>query len=220
MKPNLAALKKSIIDAGARAYTRGYIAANDGNISARIDARRVLITPSGISKGFLTPSDFVVVDMDGGVHTGAKKPSSELPMHLRIYRERPDVHSVCHMHPPHATAFAVAGVALDQPVLSEVLIALGSIPLVEYGTPGTEEFYKPLIPLLPRYDAFLLANHGALTVGSSVLRACETMETLEHTAHIVFLAERIGKLSLLTHEQVEKLYALRKKFGIRTDLGR
>ncbi len=216
---SLISLENEIIEVGKRAYARGYVVANDGNISARLDKNQVLITPTGISKGFMRTSDLIIVDMAGKVLVGRRKPSSEVFMHLRIYKERADVNSVCHVHPPYATGFAVAGIPLDQPVLSEVVIALGKIPLVNYGTPGTEEFYKPLLPFLHDYDAFLLANHGALTVGTDVFNAYYKMETLEHFAQIMYIAKQLGSVTPLDADQVQKLVGLREKFGIRANLG-
>lgn len=216
---NLNTLRKQIIEVGKRTYDRGYVASNDGNISARIDDKRVLITPTGVSKGFMKTEDLVIVDMGGRVISGSKKPSSEVFMHLQVYKDRPDVNSVCHAHPPNATGFAVAGLPLDKCVLPEVIIALGNIPIVEYGTPGTEEFYKPVLKLLPEYDAFLLANHGALTVGKDILTAYHKMETLEHFAHITFVATQLGRIKTLNREQVKKLTDLRKKYGIQTEVG-
>jgi L-fuculose-phosphate aldolase len=216
---NLQMLKRQIVEVGRRTYERGYVASNDGNISARADDNRVVITPTGVSKGFMNQEDMVLVDMNGKVVSGSKKPSSEVFMHLQVYKDRPDVNSVCHAHPPYATGFAVAGIPLDQCVLPEVIIALGNIPIVEYGTPGTEEFYKPVVKLLPDYDAFLLANHGALTVGSDVLSAYHKMETLEHFAHIAFVARQLGHITTLSTEQVKKLTDLRSKYGIRTTVG-
>jgi L-fuculose-phosphate aldolase len=210
-------MKKNIIEAGKRAYARGYVASNDGNISARIDKKHVLITPTSVSKGFMKASDLIVVDMNGKIVNGKKKPSSEVFMHLQIYHERPDVNSVCHMHPPYATGFAVAGIPLDQDVLSEAVIALGKVALVEYGTPGSEELYSKLLPHLRDSDAFLLANHGALTVGMDVFDAYNKMETLEHVAQIVFIAKQLGNLNILSAEQVQKLTALREKLGIKTN---
>jgi len=204
-------MKNNIIESGKRAYARGYIAANDGNISARINKKHVLITPTGLNKGFMKASDLVVVDMNGKIVNGKRKPSSEIQMHLQIYKERKDVNSVCHLHPPYATGFAVAGISLDQDVLSEAIIVLGKVPLVEYGTPGSEELYGKLLFHLRDSDAFLLANHGALTVGSDVFDAYNKMETLEHTAHIIFIAKQLGNINTLNAEQVKELEALRKK---------
>jgi len=212
-------LKKDILEVGRRTYIRGYVASNDGNISARLDRKHIFITPTGVSKGFMKPGDLITVDMNGKVVGGKKKPSSEIFMHLHIYKERPDVNSICHAHPPYATGFAVAGIPLDQYVLPEVIITLGTIPLVSYGTTGTEEFYKPLLPLLQEYDAFLLANHGALTVGSDVFSAYYKMEILEHYAHIIFIARNLGKVTTLKDEQVQKLIALRERYGIRKPIG-
>jgi L-fuculose-phosphate aldolase len=219
LKQSLVSLKNNIIEAGKRAYARGYVASNDGNISARIDKKHILITPTGISKGFMKASDLIVVDMSGKIISGKIKPSSEIQIHLQIYKERADVNSVCHLHPPYATGFAVAGIPLDQYVLQEVIISLGTIPLVPYGTTGSEELYKPLLPLLQNYDAFLLANHGALTVGTDIFNAYYKMETLEHVAQIIFIAKQLGNVNTLNAGQVEKLVALRKKFGIKADIG-
>lgn len=219
MQPNLISLKNDIIAVGKRVYDRGYVASNDGNISARIDKERVLITPTGVSKGFMKVEDLVIVDFNGKILSGTKKPSSEVFMHLQVYKDRPDVNSVCHAHPPHATGFAVAGIPLDKCVLPEVIIALGSVPLIEYGTPGTEEFYKPVLKLLKDYDAFLLANHGALTIGKDVLNAYHKMETIEHFAYIAFVAQQIGYVKTLDPEQVKKLIDIREKMGIRTQIG-
>ena len=219
MKQSLVSLKKDIIEAGKRAYVRGYVASNDGNISARIDKKYVLLTPTGISKGFMKASDLIVVDMHGKKISGKGEPSSEMQMHLQIYKERANIKSVCHMHPPYATGFAVAGIPLDQDVLQEVIITLGTILLVPYGTTGSEELYKPLLPLLKNCDAFLLANHGALTVGTDIFDAYFKMEILEHYAHILFVAKQLGNVNTLNAEQVQKLMALREKYGTKTTLG-
>jgi L-fuculose-phosphate aldolase len=219
LEQSLFAIKNDIVAVGKRMYDRGYVASNDGNISARLDKERVLITPTGVSKGFMKPEDLIVVDYNGKLISGSKKPSSEVMMHLQVYKDRSDVNSVCHSHPPYATGFAVAGIPLDKCVLPEVIIVLGGIPLIEYGTPGTEEFYKPVLPLLNDYDAFLLANHGALTVGKDVINAFHKMETLEHFAHIAFVAQQLGHLNTLNKDQVQKLTDLREKFGIRTNVG-
>lgn len=219
MEQSLFAIKNDIVAVGKRMYDRGYVASNDGNISARIDENRVLISPTGVSKGFMKTDDLIIVDYKGKVLSGNKKPSSEVMMHLQVYKDRPDVNSVCHSHPPYATGFAVAGIPLDKCVLPEVIIVLGGIPLIEYGTPGTEEFYKPVLPLLKDYDAFLLANHGVLTVGKDVINAYHKMETVEHFAHIAFVAQQLGYINTLNKEQVRKLTDLRSKYGIRTNVG-
>ncbi|NJD21052.1 MAG: class II aldolase/adducin family protein [Melioribacter sp.] len=219
MRQSLFTLKQDIVEVGKRMYTRGYVASNDGNISARLDDNKFLVTPTGISKGFMKPEDLIVVNIDGKVLSGMKKPSSEIFMHLQVYKDRPDVNSVCHAHPPYATGFAVAGIPLDKCILPEVIITLGSIPLIEYGTPGTEELYRPVTKLLKDYDAFLLANHGALTIGTDVINAYHKMETVEHFAHIAFVAQQLGYPNTLSKEQVQKLKDQREKFGIRTTVG-
>jgi L-fuculose-phosphate aldolase len=214
---NLYSLKRDLVEAGRRVYERGFVASNDGNISARIDDKRVLITPTGVSKGFMKPEDMVVVDMDGNVLSNKGKPSSEVFMHLRIYKDRPDVNSVCHAHPPHATGYAVAGIPMDKCVLPEVIIVLGEIPLVDYGTPGTDEFYSPVLKYLDKHDAFLLANHGALTIGTDVFNAYYKMETLEHAAKIQFVSQQLGHFNVLNSDQVSKLMDIRKRAGLTTE---
>ena len=190
---NLISIKRDLVEVGRRVYARGYVASNAGTISARLDDQRVVITPTGVSKGFMSPEDMCVVDLDGKVVQGTKKPSSEVFMHLAVYKNRPDINSVCHAHPAYATGFAVAGIPLDKCILPEVIIALGGIPVVEYGTPGTEEFFRPVLKVLDKYDAFLLANHGALTIGKDIFNAYHKMETLEHFAHIAFVAQQLEK---------------------------
>lgn len=219
MNKNLIELRKAVVGVGKRVYERGYVASNDGNISARIDPEHVLITPTGVSKGFMTPGSLIVLDMNGNVVKGKNKPSSESMLHLGIYKERPDVQSVCHAHPPYATGFAVAGMPLEENILPEVIISLGSIPVVPYAAPGTDEFFEPLLPFLKQYDAFLLANHGALTVGRSVLDAYHKMETLEHFAQILFISRSLGHANPLNGKQVRQLISRRKVYGVREDVG-
>jgi len=212
-------LKREILEVGKRIYDRGYIASNDGNISARLEDGRILITPTGISKGFMKEEDLILVDSEGKILSGNKQPSSEMQMHLYIYKNRPDVNSVCHAHPPYATGFAVAGIPLDKKILPESIITFGSIPLVEYGTPGGEKLYLPLLKYLNNYDAFLLANHGAVTVGSDVLSTYHKMETVEHTAHITFIAQQLGNVNELDKDEIAKLILQREKFSIRKNVG-
>ena len=219
MKRSLSSYKADIIEIGRRMYARSYVASNDGNISVRLDKKHVLITASGVSKGFLRPHDLIVVDLNGNVLRGKKKASSEIHIHLEVYKARSDVHGICHAHPPYATGFACAGLALDAYLLPEVIVALGTVPLAAYGTPGTEELHKSLLPLLYRYDAFLLANHGVLAIGTDVYNAYYKLETVEHFAQISFIARQLGKPTVLDDEEVAKLVALRKNFGIRPDVG-
>lgn len=214
--PSISLLRKEIVAIGKRMYERGFVAANDGNISVRINENEILITPSGVSKGFMNTADMVLVDMDGKILSRTGKPSSEIQMHLAIYRERPCVKSVCHAHPPYATAFAAAGRELDACLLSEMVFTLGKVPLVEYGTPGTAELYLPLLQMLSDYDAFLLANHGVVTIGQSVEIAYHKLDTVEHGAKITYLAEQLGGGKRLNMEQVRELEALKAEQGIRT----
>ena len=214
MAKSITTMKAEIVEVGRRIWSRGFVAANDGNISARIDENRVLITPTGVSKGFMTPADLIVVDFQGEVLSGTKKPSSELFMHLAIYRERPDAWSICHAHPPVATGYAVAGIPLDACILPEVIITLGSIPVIPYGTPGTFELYAPFLERLKEHDAFLLANHGAITVGSDILSAYHKMETLEHFAQISLVTRQLGRINVLNESEAEALYALRERYGV------
>jgi len=214
LQKNLYSLKREIVAIGRRVYERGYVASNDGNISARLDENRIVITPTGVSKGFMKAEEMVVLDMEGNVVSGTKKPSSEFMMHIKMYQERPDVNGVCHAHPPYATGFAVAGIPLDQCVLPEVIVALGGVPIAEYGLPGTEELYEPVMKYVKDYDAFLLANHGALTIGKDLLSAYHKMETLEHFAHILFVSQMLGRVNTLGPQEVEDLVSLREKFGI------
>lgn len=206
------ALRQTIVEIGRRMYQRGYVAANDGNISAPLDAERILTTPTGVSKGFMTPESMVIVNQTGKPLSDGK-PSTELPMHLFIYKERPDVAAIVHAHPPHATGFATAGLALDKCVLAEVIVTIGTIPLAEYGTPSTEELPNSLRPYIHSCDAFLMANHGVVTTGKDLMDAYFKMERVEHYAQIVYIARALGGERVLPKEAVEKLYDLREKYG-------
>ena len=207
-------IKRQIIEAGRRLYDKGFIAANDGNISARLDDKRIIITPTGVSKGFMKAEDLAVVDMQGNIISKGAKPSSEIIMHLEVYKNRTDVQSICHAHPPYATAFATAGIALDRCLLPEVIISLGSVPLIRYGTPGTREFMDDLRKQLNDHDAFLLEIHGTITTGKDVMDAYYKTETLEHAAKIIHLARELGDLHYLNEEQVNKLMQQRNVHGI------
>ncbi len=218
LKAAISSLRKDIVACSWKLYEKGYVAANDGNISARIDTERVLITPTRMSKGSVTPENLIIIDMSGKLLSGKQLPSSESDFHLKIYRDRPDVNGVCHAHPPYATGFAVAGIPMDKMVLPEVIIRLGIVPMVGYGLPGNPELYDQIQKKLKDHDAFLLANHGALTVGSSVIDSYDKMETLEHAAMIQFIAQMLGKVNVLKEDQVERLVPLREKFGARKGL--
>ncbi len=212
---NLHQAKLDIIETGRRVYNQGYVASNDGNISCRIDEDRILTTPTGMSKGFLKIEELVVTDMDGKKVSGVKNPSSELGMHIFLYRERPDIRAVVHAHPPTATGFSVAGIPLTECVLPEVVITLGAIPIAEYGTPGGSEISEPIRKWVKDYDAYLLENHGATTIGTSVMNAYYKMETMEHFAKIMLVARQLGGFNTLNAEQVQKLVQIRERMGIR-----
>ena len=201
------------MEVGRRLYQHGFIAAADGNISVRMEEDRVLTTPSGLNKGRLDSEDLVVTDMRGRKLYGRLEPSSELEMHLVMYQERPDVCAVVHAHPPHASGFAVAGLPMDQPLLSEVVLTLGTVPLAEYGTPTTPELAAAVRPFA-QSDGILLANHGALTVGRDVYVAYDRMETLEHSAHIYVVARTLGSERPLSQEHVAKLERIRDRLQV------
>ena len=208
------ATRADIVEIGRRLHERAYVASNDGNISVRLDAERLLTTPKGVSKGFMTPDMLVTTDYEGRKLSGGRDPSSELPMHLAVYRRRSDVTAVVHAHPPVATGFAVAGIPLDRAVLAEVVTTLGSIPIAEYGTPSTQELADAVDRHIAVHDGLLLANHGAITVADGLMRAYYKMETIEHFARISVVARILGRERLLSREEVNRLQELRGTYGI------
>ena len=193
-------------------HERGFIAACDGNLSVRLDRHRVLVTPTAMSKGMMKPADLVIVDMAGRKLEGRREVTSEIGMHLLIYRMRPDIHGIVHAHPRTATGFAAAGIALDQPLVCEVVIGLGQIPLAPYGTPGTPELAATLEPLIPDLDAILMANHGVVTYGADSQSAYMKMETVEHFAQIALVTHLLGRQQPLQQGEVEKLLLARAKY--------
>jgi L-fuculose-phosphate aldolase len=213
MKPDEQA-RADIVEVGRRLWERGYVASNDGNISVRLDERRIITTPKSVSKGFMTPDMMVVTDLEGKKLAGERDPSSELKMHLEVYRNRPDARAVVHAHPPTATGFAVAGIALDRAVLAEVITTLGSIPIAEYATPSTEELPAAVRRFIKAHDGLLLANHGALALAGDVLSAYYRMETIEHFAKISLVARMLGRENLLSRGEVDRLQGLRGMYGI------
>jgi L-fuculose-phosphate aldolase len=207
-------IRADIVEVGRRLWERGYVASNDGNISVRLDERRLITTPAGVSKGFMTPDMMVVTDFAGNKLTGDRKASSELKMHLQVYHDRPDAHAVVHAHPPTATGFAVAGIPLDRAVLAEVVCTLGSIPIAEYATPSTDELPAACSKYLKAHDGLLLANHGALAIGPDLFTAYHRMETIEHFAKISLVTRMLGREHLLSREEVNRLQGLRGMYGI------
>ena len=204
--------RRDLCEVGRWIHEREYIAATDGNLSVRLDPQRILTTPTGMSKGMMQPDDLVVVDAQGKHLLGQRKASSEVAMHLLIYKRRPDVHAVVHAHPPVATGYAAAGLPLNQALISEVVLALGCVPLAQYGTPGTPELSEALSPLVAQYDAILMANHGVVTYGDDLLRAYMRMETVEHFARISLVTQLLGRQTLLSREEVEKLGEARARY--------
>jgi L-fuculose-phosphate aldolase len=207
-------IRADIVEVGRRLYARSYVASNDGNISVRLDAQRLITTPKSVSKGFMTPDMMVVVGFDGKKISGEREASTELPMHLEVYRNRPDVNAVVHAHPPLATGFAVAGIPLTRAVLAEVITTLGSIPIAAYGTPSTSELPEAVRKYIKAHDGLLLANHGALTCGPDVMAAYYKMETIEHFAKISLVARTLGGENLISRGEVERLQGLRGFYGI------
>ena len=193
-------------------YERSYVVSSDGNVSVRLDDGRILATPTMTCKGRMTDDLIAVTDIEGR-QLNDSRASSELAMHLLIYRERPDVKAVCHAHPPHGTAFAVAGLAIDQPILSEVILTLGCVPLAEYGTPSTTELTDAMQPLVKHHNALLMANHGAVAYGSDLWQAFDRLETLEHTAKIAILSRVLGGSKNLSPDAIEKLINVREAAG-------
>jgi L-fuculose-phosphate aldolase len=208
-------LRADIVEVGRRMYARGYTASNDGNISVRLDDQRLLMTPRSVCKGFMTPDMMCITDLNGKKLQGDRDPSSEMLMHLEVYRQRPDVHAVVHAHPPTATGFAVAGIPLTRAVLAEVLATLGSIPIAAYATPSTSELPEAVRKYIKAHDGMLLANHGALTVGGDLFAAYYKMETIEHFAKISLVARSLGRENLISREEVTRLQELRGTYGIK-----
>ncbi len=208
--------RQDIVDVGKLIYQKGWVAANDGNISIRLDNNKILCTCTGISKGMMTVGDLIICDLDGNKMDGARERTSEIAMHLTIYRMRPDVSSVVHAHPTVATGFAVAGRPLNLALLPEVIIGLGSVPLAEYGLPGTPALTEGMLPYIPKYDAILMGNHGAVSYGEDVYKAFFKMETVEHFARIALVAELLGGPKVLPKDEVDKLFDSRTRYGVKS----
>jgi len=209
--------REEIVRYGRMLHGRGFVAAMDGNLSVRLDSTRLLVTPTGVSKGAMRPADLVVVDLEGKQVAGRRSVTSEIGMHLLIYRMRPNVRAIVHAHPPTATGFAAAGMALTEPLVCEVVIGLGCIPLARYGTPGTSELAQTLEPFVPNYDAILMSNHGVVAYADTLEHAYMKMETVEHFAQIALVTHLLGRQQPLKEGEVEKLLLARVKyFGAKT----
>ena len=204
--------REEIVRLGRMLHDRGYVAARDGNLSVRLSPGTVLATPTGMSKGMMEPEDLVIVDMTGRKLSGRQEPTSELQMHLLIYELRPEIHGVVHAHPVTATGYAAAGIPLNQAIIAEVVaMGLDCVPLAKYGTPGTRELTDALKPLVPQYNAILMANHGVVTYGEDLLSAYMKMETVEHFARVALVTHLLGRQQTLSLEDVDKLVAMRSR---------
>jgi L-fuculose-phosphate aldolase len=211
--------RREIVRVGKLMYERSYVVSSDGNVSVRLDDGRIVATPTQVNKGRMTEDMLAVTDIEGKP-LNDRRASSELAMHLLVYREREDARAVCHAHPPHGSAFAVAGLAIDAPILSEVILTLGCVPLAEYGTPSTDELTDAMRPLVKNHNALLMANHGAVAYGGDVWQAFDRLETLEHTAKIAILARALGGARDLPPDSIEKLIDIRERAGYLDERGR
>lgn len=209
-----AKLRKQMVDVCRRMWTLGWVAANDGNLSVKIKDDLYMCTPTGVSKSYITPDMLLLINGKGEIIEGKGKPSSEIKMHLRCYKERDDVGAVMHAHPPVATGFACAHVPLDSYSMIETVIAIGSVPIAPYGTPSTDEVPDGIAPLLPEHDVILLENHGALTVGSDLTTAYYRMETLELYAQIMLTANQLGGAKEISKENIDRLISMRSQYKV------
>ena len=211
-----AQLREDMVRVGRLVFEKGWVAANDGNITLRLEDQLLLATPTGVCKGMMKPEDLIVCDLDGAKICGERERTSEMAMHLTIYRMRPDVQSIVHAHPPVATGFAAAGRALNVALLPEVIISLGSVPLADYGLPGTPALTAGMLPYIPNYDALLMANHGAVAYGDDVWQAYFRMEMVEHFARITLVAELLGGAKALPRVEVQKLFDSRTRYRVKS----
>lgn len=211
-----ARLRKAICEIGKLCYEKTYIVGADGNISARLSDGTLLITPAGAMKGFLDPQHLAHIDLEGRVLDDGPSCSTETGIHLVCYRERPEMKSVLHCHPPHAVALSVAGIDLQTPVIPEIIVTIGGIPTAPFGTPGTPELPESIREIVRCSDTVIMRNHGSVTLGTNILDAFKKLDMLEHTAHILWLAHSVGHVQPLTEEQVSKLLATRLHLGVTT----
>jgi len=203
--------RRQIVEVGLRLQERGFLAGSDGNISLRMEHNRILITPAGKPKGRLDPADLIIVSLDGQKLEGSGSPTTEMAMHLAIYRARPEINACVHTHPPYATAFAVAGIPLPDDILPEVVVFVGPVPICEYAPPGTEAVPRSLSPYIETHHAFLLRNHGLLTIGRSLEEASNRHETVEHYAQILWLARQLGDWNRIPKEDFQRLTRIRQQ---------
>lgn len=211
--------RDDIIRVGRMISDKGWIAANDGNITIRVAPNLILATPTGVCKGMMSPEDLILCDLDGNKIAGDRERTTEMGMHLTIYKLRPDITGVLHAHPPVATGFATAGRALNLGLLPEVVIRLGCVPLADYGLPGTPALTEGMLPYIPKYEALLMANHGVVSYGVDVFDAFFKMETVEHFARIALVAELLGGPKVLPRAEIQKLFDSRKRYCVDSNNG-
>ena len=205
-------LRRDLVRAGKRLYKLGFMPGTSGNLSVRLDSKFILATPTGVSKSTLSKEDMVIVDLEGKQYSGSRKVTSEIGMHLAVYNRRDDISAVVHSHPPIATAFACAGRALDEPLCSEAIMTLGSVPLAPYATTGTEEVADSLAEYIPEHEAILMANHGVVTYGKTLMDAFMKMETVEHFAQITLVVSQLGSASPIRKDQLAALLDARTRY--------
>ena len=208
-------IQEAICDIGRRLYNRGFAAANDGNISCRLDDDRILCTPTGISKGFMKPDDLCIVDMDARQIAGHRKMTSEIRQHITIMKHRSDVRAVVHCHPPHATAFGMVREAIPQYLMPEAEINLGEVPIAKYTIPGGQDFADAVLPFVDKSDIIIQANHGTVSYGPTVEQAYFLVETLDAYCKIVLLARGLGQVHHFTQAEAEELLALKRRMGLK-----
>ena len=212
-------LREDIIRVGQLMFDKGWIAANDGNVTIRLEDNLILATPTGVSKGMMCPDDLILCDMNGNKIEGERECTSEMAMHVTIYKLRPDIRGIVHAHPPVATGYATAGRALNLGLLPEIVIRLGSVPLADYGLPGTPALTDGMLPYIPKYEALLMANHGVVSYGTDVFDAYFKMETVEHFARIALVAELLGGPKVLPRAEIQKLFDSRKRYCVDSNNG-
>ncbi|HBO45717.1 MAG TPA: aldolase [Planctomycetaceae bacterium] len=212
---NLHKIKQEICEIGDRLYKKGFAAANDGNISYRVSENEVVCTPTLISKGFMKPEDLCTVDMEGKQTSGRRKRTSEVLLHLAIMKERPEVKSVVHCHPPHATAFGIAREPIPQCILPEVEIFLGEVPIARYDTPGSKNFAETILPFVKKSNVIILANHGTVSWGETVERAYWWTEVLDAYCRMLILAKSIGRVNYFTQSEAQDLLDLKAEWGMK-----
>lgn len=207
--------RAQIVAAGNVLYEQGYVVSNDGNISVKIAENLIVVTPTGVSKGGMAPESLCVMDLDGNVLSKQDRgPSSEVKMHLRVYRENPAVTAVVHAHPIYATSYAIAGIPLDKPILSEAMLQVGVVPVAKYAKPGTNDVPDSIAPFVKDYAAVMLSNHGVLTWGTDLEQALTRMEVVENYARISFVVSQIGQTRPLNAEQIDGLAGIRQAMGL------